>query len=156
MAAMETLYGNWQTTYNELPRFLSVMASTNPGSVMEIDAVPHQTEIGKSVFVRAFWCLKAMIDGWQHARPVISIDGTFLKGKYNGKLLVAVGVDANNHQYPICFALVDEETTENWSWVLRLLRRLVCRERLGVCIISDRAPGILTTTLPFCKICGSL
>ena len=143
MAAMETLYGNWQTTYNELPRFLSVMASTNPGSVMEIDAVPHQTEIGKSVFVRAFWCLKAMIDGWQHARPVISIDGTFLKGKYNGKLLVAVGVDANNHQYPICFALVDEETTENWSWFLRLLRIHVCRERLGVCIISDRAPGIL-------------
>ncbi|XP_063942817.1 uncharacterized protein LOC135150445 [Daucus carota subsp. sativus] len=143
MAAMESVYGSWKTTYNELPRFLNVMASTNVGSIVVVEVVPHHKERGTSTFVRAFWCLKAMIDGWQYARPVISIDGTFLKGKYNGKLLVAVGVDSNNHQYPICFALVDEETTENWSWFLRLLRRHVCRDRLGVCIISDRATGIL-------------
>nr|XP_017247486.1 PREDICTED: uncharacterized protein LOC108218857 [Daucus carota subsp. sativus] len=143
MAGMESTYGNWRTTYNELPRFLNVMASTNPGSVVVVNVVPHHTDRGTSTFVRAFWCLKAMIDGWQYARPVISIDGTFLKGKYNGKLLVAVGVDSNNHQYPICFALVDEESTDNWSWFLRLLRKHVCRDRRGVCIISDRATGIL-------------
>ncbi|XP_017246987.1 uncharacterized protein LOC108218520 [Daucus carota subsp. sativus] len=112
MAAMESVYGSWKTTYNELSRFLNVMASTNVGSIFVVEVVPHHIERGTSTFVHAFRCLKASIDGWKNARPVISIDGTFLKGKYNGKLLVAVGVDSNNHQYPICFALVDGETTE--------------------------------------------
>ncbi|XP_063940265.1 uncharacterized protein LOC135149197 [Daucus carota subsp. sativus] len=63
MAGMESTYGNWRTTYNELPRFLNVMASTNPGSVVVVNVVPHHTDRGTSTFVRAFWCLKAMIDG---------------------------------------------------------------------------------------------
>ncbi|XP_017216790.1 uncharacterized protein LOC108194350 [Daucus carota subsp. sativus] len=107
MAGMESTYGNWRTTYNEIPWFLNVMASTNSGCVVVVNVVPHHTDRGTSTFVRAFWCLKAMIDGWQYARPVIFIDGIFLKGKYNGKLL---------H---------------------------ICRDRRGVCIISDRATGIL-------------
>lgn len=28
--------------------------------------------------------------------PVIIVDGTHLRGKYSGKLLVAMGVDGNN------------------------------------------------------------
>ena len=65
MAAMKSTYGNWRSTYDELPRFLNVTASTNAGSVVVVDVVPHHTEGGKfkSTFVRVFWCLKAMIDG---------------------------------------------------------------------------------------------
>ena len=90
--------------------FLTAMLHANPGSVAEIVAVPHEEERGTSICKSIFWCLKSMMDGWQHARPVISIDGTFLKGKYNGKLLIAMGVDSNNHPFPLCYALVAEET----------------------------------------------
>lgn len=144
MIAIEEIYGSWATTYETLPMFLAAMLHANPGSVAEIDAVPHVEERGTSVCKRIFWCLKAMMDGWEHARPVISIDGTFLKGRYRGKLLIAMGVDSNNHPYPLCFALVDEETHENWSWFLQRLRKHVCRDKPGVCIISDRAAGILS------------
>ncbi|XP_074342754.1 uncharacterized protein LOC141680424 [Apium graveolens] len=84
-----------------------------------------------------------MIEGWKHARPVISIDGIFLKESYNGVLLIAMGFDSNNQQYPLASGLVDKETTSNWSWFLCHLRRYVCRERMGVCIISDLHVGIL-------------
>ncbi|XP_074356299.1 uncharacterized protein LOC141696000 [Apium graveolens] len=63
------------------------------------------------------------MDRWQHARPVISIDRTFLKGRYRGKLLIYMGVDSNNHPFPFCYGLVDDETYENWSWFLQRLRR---------------------------------
>ena len=142
--AIEEVYGSWATTYETLPMFLAAILHTNPGSVVEIYDVPHTLERGTSVCKRIFWCLKAMMDGWKHARPVISIDGTFLKGKYRGKLLIAMGVDSNNHPFPLCYALVDEETYENWSWFLQHLRRHVCRDRVGVCIISDRAKSILS------------
>ncbi|XP_074359579.1 uncharacterized protein LOC141698872 [Apium graveolens] len=84
------------------------------------------------------------MDGWQHARPVISIDGTFLKGRYRGKLLIVMAVDSNNLPFPLCYGLVDEETYENWSWFLQRLRRHVCRQRTSVCIISDRAASIIS------------
>ncbi|XP_074374059.1 uncharacterized protein LOC141714439 [Apium graveolens] len=141
---IEEVYGSWATTYQALPMFLAAIMKTNPGTIAEINVVPHAKERGTSVCKRIFWSLKAMMDGWQHARPVISIDGTFLKERYRGKLLIALGVDSNNHPYPLCYGLVDEETYENWPWFLQRLRRYVCRQRTGVCIISDRASSIIS------------
>ncbi|XP_047323315.1 uncharacterized protein LOC124927021 [Impatiens glandulifera] len=54
-----------------------------------------------------------------------------------------MGSDSNNHQYPLAYAIVNEETTANWSRFLRRLRRFICRSRTGVCIISDRHVGII-------------
>ncbi|XP_074324130.1 uncharacterized protein LOC141661048 [Apium graveolens] len=101
--------------------FLAAIMKTNPGTIAEIDVVPHAKERGTFVFKWIFRSLKAMMDGWQHARPVISIDETFLKERYRGKLLISMGVDSNNHPFPLCYCLVDEETYENWSWFLQRL-----------------------------------
>ncbi|XP_074337648.1 uncharacterized protein LOC141674844 [Apium graveolens] len=116
--AIEEVYDSWATTYQALPIFFAAIMKINPGTIVEIDVVPHAEERGTSVYKRIFWCLKAMMDGWQHAHPVISIEGTFLKGRYRGKLLIAMGVDSNNHHFFLCYGLVDEETYENWSWFL--------------------------------------
>ncbi|XP_074337275.1 uncharacterized protein LOC141674470 [Apium graveolens] len=142
--AIEEVYGSSATTYQALPIFLAAIKKTNSETIDEIDVVPLAQERGMFVCKRIFWCLKAMMDGWQHAHPVISIDGTFLKGRYRGKLLVAMGVDSNNDHFPLCYGLVDEETYENWSWFLQRIRRHVCRQKTGVCIISDRAASILS------------
>ncbi|XP_019261603.1 PREDICTED: uncharacterized protein LOC109239484 [Nicotiana attenuata] len=50
--------------------------------------------------------------------PFIGLDGTFLKGKVKGQLLVAVGQDSANHFYPLAWAIVDKETKVTWKWVL--------------------------------------
>ena len=42
-------------------------------------------------------------------RTVITIDGTFLKAKYLGTLLVAACKDENNHIYLLCFGIGDSE-----------------------------------------------
>ncbi|XP_074374219.1 uncharacterized protein LOC141714605 [Apium graveolens] len=141
--AISDVYGDWMTSYTNLPTFLSALMQFNPGTVALIDAEPDVEKLNTSVCKRFWWAFKPMINGWQHARPVISIDGTFLKGRYNGKLLVAMGSDSNNQQYLIAYALVHEETTVNWSWFLYNLRIYVCRNRRGVCIISDRHAGII-------------
>ncbi|XP_074379718.1 uncharacterized protein LOC141720689 [Apium graveolens] len=131
------------TSYNKLPTFLSVVMHFNPGTVALIDVEADVTKPNTFMYKRVWWAFKPMIDGWQHARPVISVDGTFLKGKYNGKLLVAMGSDSNNQQYPVAYGLVHEESTVIWSWFLYHLRIYVCQNRKGVCIISDRHLGII-------------
>ena len=80
-----------------------------------------------------------VIDGWHDACPVLTIDGTFIKGKYKGKLLVAMGFDSRMWQYPVAYALVNEEMTDNWLWFLKLLRQHVYKKLWKVCLISDRA-----------------
>ncbi|XP_074356147.1 uncharacterized protein LOC141695835 [Apium graveolens] len=119
--AIEEVYGSWDTTYQALPIFLAAIKKTNPGTIAEIDDVPHAEERGTSVCKRIFWYLKAMMDGWQHARLIRTT--TF---------------------FPLCYGLVDEETYENWSWFLQRIRKYVCRQKAGVCIISDRAAGIIS------------
>ncbi|KAG6493877.1 hypothetical protein ZIOFF_048880 [Zingiber officinale] len=54
--------------------------------------------------------------GPENFRPVISVDGTHLRGAYKGKMLIVVSKDANNRILPIAYAIVDEETIASWSW----------------------------------------
>ena len=44
------------------------------------------------IFQRVFWSFKPSIEGFEHCRLVLSIDGTHLYGKYKGTLLILSGV----------------------------------------------------------------
>ena len=65
-----------------------------------------------------FFAPAASIAGWSYCRPVIAVDATFLKSKYNGVLFVVVSKDANNQNFPLCFGVADSETMRNTfgSW----------------------------------------
>lgn len=66
--------------------------------------------------------MAAMREGFKFGcRPLISIDGCFVKGPYKGQLLCAVGRDGNENIYPIAFAVVEAKTKESWSWFLHVL-----------------------------------
>ena len=128
-AAFKMLYGNWEEAYNRLPRLLLAMAATNPGMVHVVEPHGHQTLIhnGRTirVFGRAFWAFEQCVRAFEHCRPVIAIDGTFLTGQYKGTLLVAIASDANNRVLPLAFALVEVKNNDNWEWFLRQLRTRV-------------------------------
>ena len=91
-----------------------------------------------------FWSFSPCIDGFKYYKLVISIDGTHLYGKYQGKLLVAMATDANNKVFPLAFAVVDCESGSNWRWFLQCLRDMIGHviPDEGICIISDRHLGI--------------
>ncbi|KAL9663562.1 hypothetical protein QQ045_018951 [Rhodiola kirilowii] len=84
------------------------------------------------------------IKAFTHCRPVLSIDGTHMYGKWTGTLLVAVGLDPNNHLLPVCFVVVESESNSSWKWFMSCIREGVT-QREGLCIISDRHKGILVT-----------
>jgi hypothetical protein len=83
------------------------------------------------------------VAGFAHYRPVISVDVTFLTGKYKGTLMVAVGMTVENHLLPLAFALVEGENNENWKWFLSLVRKQVLGSDKQVCMISDCHRGLL-------------
>jgi len=56
------------------------------------------------------------IEGFPYCRPILSIDGTHLHGKYKECLLIVTEVDADRGLYPLAFAVVEGETESSWRY----------------------------------------
>ncbi|XP_031101908.1 uncharacterized protein LOC116005810 [Ipomoea triloba] len=138
---LETLYGKWDESYNELPQLLMALQQTNPGSVIEFVTNPT-SDSNAFRFKYAFRAFKAAIDGFKYCLPVITIDGTHLYGKYGGHLLLAVSMNGNKEIFPIVYSIVDGETEDSWTWFMKLLAQHVFGNVEHICIISDRHGGI--------------
>ncbi|XP_038678349.1 uncharacterized protein LOC119979787 [Tripterygium wilfordii] len=121
-------------------QLLQAIQVANPGSVVNFNY--KDIVSNRATFGRVFWAFWPCIVGFQSSRPLISIDGTHLYGKYKGKLLIAVGFDADNGLFLLCFVIVDEESADNWGWFIACIRSYVT-DRRGICVLSDRHAGIL-------------
>ncbi|XP_071740827.1 uncharacterized protein [Rutidosis leptorrhynchoides] len=140
--------------YSRIWDYAQAIGETNPGTTVEVNV--QNQEDGSTTFQRFYVCFKACKEGWiGGCRKVIGLDGCFLKGIAQGELLSAVGRDANNQVFPIAWALVDVETTENWSWFIKLLKNdLGLENGNGIALISDQHKGLIeavTQVLPNCE-----
>lgn len=96
--ALEDLMDSAEESYAKLARYCHNMEKTNPGSAFYID-----TENGNR-FKYFFMALGQCIRGFRKAmRPVILVDGTTLKARYEGKLIIATCQDPNIQIYPLVF-----------------------------------------------------
>ena len=92
-----------------------------------------------ATFQKLYVCLAATRTGFKEGcRPLIGLDGYFLKGSYKGHLLNAVSRDANDNMYPICVAVVESECKASWSWFLSTLLKDIGEVASGWTFISDR------------------
>ena len=48
---------------------------------------------------------------------MLFLDGTHLLGRHGGILLGATGKDGNEGLFHLAFAIVDNETNDNWTWL---------------------------------------
>ena len=109
---LRRLFGDFSQSYIELPRFFLTLEQANPGCVViwkTFDSNMPNTEI----FQRVFWSFKPSIKVFEHYRPVLSIDGTHLHGKYKGTLMVAMWCDGNNQLFPLAFSITEGENIDS-------------------------------------------
>ncbi|XP_015960141.1 uncharacterized protein LOC107484044 [Arachis duranensis] len=146
--AVALIYGDWDESYNELPRWVLGVQLTMAGTVAVLKTSPvrvgGQLDESRAYFHRVFWTFPPCIEAFHHCKPLISIDGTHLYGKYGGTLLVAIAQDGNSNILPVAFALVEGENAESWSFFLSHLREHVTPQP-GLLVISDRHNGIKAT-----------
>ncbi|XP_057757204.1 uncharacterized protein LOC130976370 [Arachis stenosperma] len=139
------IYGDWDESYDDLPRWVLGVQLTMPGSVAVLKTSPvrvgGQVDESQAYFHRLFWTFPPCIEAFRHCKPLISIDGTHLYGKYGGTLLIAIAQDGNSNILPVAFALVEGENAESWTFFLSHLRQHVTPQP-GLLVISDRHNGI--------------
>jgi hypothetical protein len=145
--ALALLWGDWRDSYTKVPRLLNAISHFNQGTRCIIDncgqCMPNEKGRYYPVLKRVFWCFLQCVVGFAHCRPIISVDVTFLTGKYKGTLMITVGMTAENQLLPLTFALVEGENNESWSWFLGHVRKGVAGSGRSICMISDRHRRLL-------------
>ncbi|KAG8374489.1 hypothetical protein BUALT_Bualt10G0000200 [Buddleja alternifolia] len=100
--ALELLRGDVKEQYNRLYDYCATVVKHNPNSSMVLKVDRSLTPpVLERMYCYLSGCKEGLLDG---CRPIIGLDGCFLKGLYKGQLLTAVGKDGNDNlcSYCIC------------------------------------------------------
>ena len=118
--AMEKIEGATRDRYKHLRRYAAeIIEKKNKNNTVKIkcDLTPHGP-----VFERIYVCLKACKRAFATTcRPLIGLDGYFLKEEYGGQLLSAIGKDGNNQMLPVAYPVMESENYLSWKWFVDLL-----------------------------------
>ncbi|KAL7164194.1 hypothetical protein ACSBR2_040165 [Camellia fascicularis] len=85
------LFGDFASSFDQLRWYLETGMRTNHGSVFELNV-----EESNGCFQRLFVAFHGCLYDFQFCRPLLFVDGTFLRGRYKGHLFVATSKDGNH------------------------------------------------------------
>ncbi|XP_020249897.1 uncharacterized protein LOC109827314 [Asparagus officinalis] len=117
--AKDQIFGCARHSYDLLSWYQMKVMETNPGSVFTIE---QEDTRFKRLFVSYGACIQGFLKG---CRPLLFLDGTFLKDRYKGILLGATAYDGNQGIFPLAFCVCDQENEANWSWFIQGLRYIL-------------------------------
>ena len=119
--AKDLVDGSYREQYTRMHDYCHELFRSNPGSTVKVTSQPFQGGEGDLEnpdtvmcphFQRVYICFKACNESFKSCRPIIGLDGCFLKGYYGGQLLTAIGRDPNDQMLPIAYAVVEGETKD--------------------------------------------
>lgn len=83
------VFGDHTASFSLLDGYLGELERANPGSHVHLDVAADNK------FRMCFFAFGACVMGFKHCRPMLMVDGTFLKGRHKGVLLSAVAKDGD-------------------------------------------------------------
>ncbi|CAL8170158.1 unnamed protein product [Prunus armeniaca] len=136
--------GTYTKQFETLWDYVEELKKTNVGTTVKIKS---NLEGGKYRFERIYICLAATKKRFIDVlRPVVGLDGCYIKGKHPGQLLSVVGVNHNNGMYPIAYVVAKAENYATWTWFLELLAvDLGIENSNGYVFITDRQKSLIDT-----------
>ncbi|KAL5700661.1 hypothetical protein ACHQM5_026081 [Ranunculus cassubicifolius] len=132
----EIARGSYEEAYSQLPFLCEKIIETNPGSFATFTTKDDLS------FHRLFISFDASLHGFQlGCRPLLFLDSIRLKSKYQEGLLLATSIDGDAGVFPVAFAVVDEETVENWKWFLTDLKSAISTSE-PITFVADMEKGL--------------
>ena len=129
--------------YQRIPALLNEIKQSWPGTW-----VRHEVNNKSKAFEGVFIMLGAYKELFTKSLPVIALDAIHLSTPMRGILLLAVAMDANQHYYPLAFAVhPGYECTETWTWFIRCLLAAHGKFQPNIVFVSDHRDEGLTAAL---------
>ncbi|XP_028075157.1 uncharacterized protein LOC114277464 [Camellia sinensis] len=130
------VFGDYSSSFDDLRWYVDAANACNLGSVFDME---FDIDSKGRHFKCLFFASEACIHAFKYCRPMLMLDGTFLKGRHKGCLLAAT---AKDDLYPLCFAIVDSESYDSWHWFLSKLFVILTLGR-DIEFVTDRHGGLL-------------
>jgi hypothetical protein len=73
----------------------------------------------------------------------LAIDSIFLTGMFKGQLATACVVDAHNWLFPVVYAVMECENSDNWKWFMERMHDVI-EDHPGLAICTDARKGLIT------------
>ncbi|KAL8136072.1 hypothetical protein AgCh_010608 [Apium graveolens] len=141
--AREQLRGSYKEAYDQLPWFCAKILKTNPGSSTKFIINDDKTFRGFFVSFQATVC--GFLNG---CRPLLFLEASHIRSEYQEILLTATAVDGNDGFFPVAFAVVDVENSDNWRWFLEQLKYAISSAQ-SLTFVSDREKDLKKYVLDF-------
>ncbi|XP_072073975.1 uncharacterized protein [Arachis hypogaea] len=153
--ALDELQETYIEQYRRLYDYCHELLKTNPGSSVHLKVQrPPEFASERPVpgvdlrprFERIYVMLDACRRSFMACRPMIGLDGYFLKTPYGGWLLTAMGWDPNDQILPIAYAVVEAETKDSWTWFRQHLCDDLGVDKIKTCtFMFDQQKGLVPT-----------
>ncbi|KAF1897543.1 hypothetical protein Lal_00036985 [Lupinus albus] len=117
---MSQIYGDWEGSYNELPRWLNTIQCYAPGTIVRYATSRHEDN-SSLILDKIFWAFKPCIEGFGFCKLILQVDGTFLTGKYTVTLLIASSQDGNRRIFHVKEKLKKHENDFSTMFILTCL-----------------------------------
>ncbi|KAK8670785.1 hypothetical protein V6N13_037402 [Hibiscus sabdariffa] len=110
--AMENIRGSVVHEFSVLFDYVYALRTLDPEVTFDLMVVrPNSVDNPKSM--RLYFCFSVLKECFKkYCKSVLGVDGCYLKGKFKGEILSAVGRDNNNKIFPIAWAIVEVENRE--------------------------------------------
>lgn len=96
LAVIKRLQAGFSDQFRRLRDYAQECLNSNPGSIVVIK-IERTVPEAPATFQRIYVCFAALKKRFvMGCRKIIVLDGCFLKGSLKGKILTAIGRDANN------------------------------------------------------------
>src|SRR5438552_2306975 len=105
-----------------MPDYCEDIKWNNSGSTILLECTPE--EDGRR-FKCIFICYSTSAIEFQYCHPVLGLNSTHLKSKYQGMLLTVTAIDTNESLFPLAYTVISSENSDNWLWVNQLLRNII-------------------------------
>ncbi|KAK8492120.1 hypothetical protein V6N12_032611 [Hibiscus sabdariffa] len=135
--ALEKIRGSVVHEFHRLWDYVNTLRAADVRGTFDLVVErPNATDIPK--FRRIYVCFSELREGFKmYCRPVVGLDGCFLKGSFKGEILSAVGRDCNNQIFPIAWVVVEVENRETWAWFLNNLQHDIGFEDVDGCTLLN-------------------
>ncbi|XP_047257678.1 uncharacterized protein LOC124889748 [Capsicum annuum] len=134
--ALEELRGKSAASYGKLPAYMHVLNTSYPSSHIRMKKNED------SEFLYIFIALNAFIQGFEHCRPFIVVDASYLRGLVTRTFVAACTIDGAGHRFPLTYSVLDSENDASWTWFFENLKEAYGKRR-NMCVVSDRNAGII-------------
>ncbi|XP_026409875.1 uncharacterized protein LOC113304972 [Papaver somniferum] len=140
---LESLYGNYEESFNNVPTFCNMVTKTNEDFV----AIYTYAQVDDRFESMTIY-FASSLQGFKYGcREVIGLDACHLTGKHGGVLMAATTLDTQNGLVPLGIMICRAETIENWTPFLQHSAPHITDHKCPITLISDRKKGLMKLCL---------